>query len=252
MIPFDLHWLPENPGFGDALRSTAQERGSFDDMLSRFRTLATSRLDFVKTAKLDRAFQAVRSDFADADIRTPRIKIGILSSCTVDHLVPGIRVGGLRRGLVVDCYVAPYGQYHQEVLDPSSGLRRFAPDVVLLSLDSQAALSEIPLTAGAQEADAVVGERIDEIVHLWERIQNDIGAVVMHQAVLDRSAPLFGSFELRVPASPTRLIQQLNRLLSDRAGPAKALWLDLEWWARQIGTKHLSDPRLWHQAKQEI
>jgi FkbH-like protein len=252
MIPFDLYWLPEHASFNDALRSAGKSRGSFDAVLAAFRDLAASRLDFIKTGKLDRVFQSVISDYPDADIGVRRLKVGILSSCTVDHLVPAIRVGALRRGLVADCYVAPYGQYHQEVIDPASGLRRFAPDVVLMQIDSQSVLSECSLTAGAQEVDDAVSGRVAEIAQLWEAIQRDLGAVVIQQAVLDRSQPLFGNFEVRVPASPTRIIQHFNWLLGNRAGAANALWLDMDWWARRIGTKNLSDPRLWHQAKQEI
>lgn len=252
MMPFDLYWLPENVEFSAELRSAAEISGSFDNALSTFRELATCNLDFIKTGKLDRVSRAVWSDFEEADLGAQRIKVAILASCTVDHLMPGIRVGCLRRGLVADCYVAPYGQFHQEVLDPNSGLRLFAPDVVLLILDSDAALGEMSVTASDQEANDAISERVAEIEHLWKTIQTDIGAVVIQQAILDRSQPLFGSFEFRVPASPVQMITEFNRQLSGRAHDANALWLDLEWWARQIGIKNLSDPRLWHHAKQEI
>lgn len=252
MIPFNLYWLPEKETFNKDLKAAAQERGTADAVLTRFRDLATCRLDFLKTTKLDRTFQTVWEDLPDTDIAARRIKIGILSSCTVDHLAPAIRVGALRRGLVAECYVAPYSMYHQEVIDPSSGLRRFKPDVVLMNLDSQSIMAELPFTASAQEVEDAVSVRVDEIAGLWNVIQNDIGAVVIQQAVLDRSQPLFGSFEARVPASPTRMIQQFNWQLSNRAGEEKALWLDIERWARRIGTTNLSDARLWHQAKQEI
>lgn len=252
MTPFELYWLPERADFDDALKSATKSCASMKDAVSTFSDLATTRLDFIKTAKLDRVFQSVRADLGDEDYSGPRVKIGLLSSCTVDHLVPAIRVGAMRRGLIADCYVAPYGQYHQEVLDPSSGLRRFEPDVVLMNLDSQAVLSELPLTATAAEVDDAISARVAEISGLWEAIQNDIGAVVIQQAVIDRSSPLFGNFETRVPAAPTRMIQQFNWQLSDSAGTANALWLDMDWWARQIGARQLTSGRLWHQAKQEI
>ena len=56
---------------------------------------------------------------------------GAAGSSTLTHLVPGIRVAGLRRGLLIEVYEAPYGTYRQELTDPASGLHAFRPTVVL-------------------------------------------------------------------------------------------------------------------------
>ncbi len=71
MIPFDLYWLPENEGFNKDLKAAAQLRGSADGVLTRFRDLATCRLDFLKTTKLDRTFQTIWADLPDTGTSRP-------------------------------------------------------------------------------------------------------------------------------------------------------------------------------------
>ena len=60
----------------------------------------------------------------------------LLGSSTLSHLHAGIRLAGLRRGILVDLYQGMYGAYRQELMNRSSGLYSFAPDVIVLAMDS--------------------------------------------------------------------------------------------------------------------
>ena len=55
--------------------------------------------------------------------------------------MPAIRVAGLRRRLLIDAFCGTYGQYRQDLLDPASALRKFAPQTVLFLLTAREALS---------------------------------------------------------------------------------------------------------------
>src|SRR5688572_834887 len=65
-----------------------------------------------------------------------RARVALLGSFTLDPFVPVLRVEAARAGLWLDTYVAPYGQYLSELIEPGSGLYRFRPHVTFLAVDS--------------------------------------------------------------------------------------------------------------------
>ncbi|HEX7005857.1 MAG TPA: methoxymalonyl-ACP biosynthesis protein FkbH, partial [Alphaproteobacteria bacterium] len=130
--PPELYWLPPA---GDFSRDLTAARESADDgaaLYERLASLAGRRLDFTQTLRLDRVAAAAADRLPAA---LPRLRLALLGNATLDHLVPGIRVGALRRGLRVETMIAPYGQWHQQILDPQSAFYAFEPDAILLSLD---------------------------------------------------------------------------------------------------------------------
>jgi FkbH-like protein len=86
------------------------------------------------------AYQAAARDLdalaADTVPGHLRARIAILGSFTLEPFLPVLRVVGARAGLWIDGYVGAYGQYLSELLDPSSALYQFKPDVTFLAIDS--------------------------------------------------------------------------------------------------------------------
>src|SRR5208282_3173694 len=123
------------------------------------------------------------------------VRLAILASATVDHLVPAIRVAGLRRRLLINVHIGPYGQYRQQLLDAESPLLRLRPQIVLLSLTAHDAIAAVPLTATPAEADAAIGRSIDELRMLWRKARERFHATVIQQTFLNVADPLFGSHD---------------------------------------------------------
>ena len=93
-----LHWLPEATDWRarlGALSATAEP--SWDGAAA----LANMRLDFVRTNALD---ATVRSRLATqpANFGTKPVRLALLGSATLAHLHAGIRVAGLRRGILIE------------------------------------------------------------------------------------------------------------------------------------------------------
>ena len=61
------------------------------------------------------------------------LRLAILRSFTVEPLIPLVKAGAGLRGLSLDVYVGGFNAVATELLDPTSGLYAFAPDVVLLA-----------------------------------------------------------------------------------------------------------------------
>jgi FkbH-like protein len=243
-----MSWLPIAHDFrGDlcnALDSTEPR-----DCLEKLAALAAHRPGFLETLQLDRAFG--RLGLKEAAGFLP-IRLAILASATVDHLSPAIRVAGLRRRLLIDVYCGAYGQYRQDVLDPTSPFHQFSAQAILFSLATREALAAVPLVASAAEVDDTIGTLIVELRLLWQKAREISNAVIIQQAFLDVTEPLFGSYDRFVPGAPSRVVARLNDRLCETAAQDGVLLLDVARASERDGIDAWFDAGRWLQGKLEI
>jgi FkbH-like protein len=210
--------------------------------IKEFVALANSRIDFIQTARLDRALLRIAFPQRTSTSSTP-IRLAVLGSSTLSHLMPAIRIGALRRGIHVDIYEAPYGMYRQELADPTSGLHKFKPDVVLLALDAY----HLASTDGATEEGA-----LRAMEDCWSMSKRSLGAVVVQQTVLPVFQSLLGNNEHRHSRSSQSLVWKLNQQLRDLADTRGVHLLAVDTVAAVDGVNEWHDEALWHRSKQEI
>jgi FkbH-like protein len=242
-----LHWLAKPGDLRADLRAAAASEG--ENRLRRHLQIANQRLGFLETIQFDRALQTT---YADPPTGLARVKLAVLADTTVDHLLPAIRTAGLRHRLWIETYIGPFGQYRQELFDADSGLQRFEPDVLLLALDPRADLAGCPLSASAPDVAARLAALCDDYRTLWRVARERLGASVIHQTCLNAAAPVFGSFDFLVPAAPSTIIDDLNRLMRAAASEENVMLLDVARASEHLGTAQWFDPVRWHQAKQSI
>ena len=250
-----LLWLAEHPDLSAAIGEVKRE----PDPLARLEAttrLANYRRDFTLATRLDRlaseGLQAVTNGEASVAGLQP-LRIALLASHTVDHLVPAIRVAGLQRGLALKVHVAPYGLYRQALLMEDAELASFAPQLIVLALDARDAPLQLPLEASPESVAAAVTTRVDELRLLWRCARERYAAQVLQQTIVPADPPIFGSFEALVPASPWALIDRLNTAIRRAAREDGVLLLDLAWEAaRGSYGDGLAEPLRWHQAKQLV
>src|ERR1700732_3598804 len=176
-----MNWLPLSPDFRGYLRAALETTRSAE-CLERLASLATYRLGFLETVQLDRAFGQLDLKEAPGFLS---IRLAVLSSATVDHLAPAIRVAGLRRKLLIDVYNGAYGQYRQDVLDASSSLRQFAPQSILFSLSSREVIAGVPLAATLEEVDRIIANFIGDLRSLWQRARGVYNSTIVQQTFID-------------------------------------------------------------------
>jgi FkbH-like protein len=241
-------WLPPAENFRPDLLA-ARSAASGPERLDRLAALARHRLSYLDTIALNRALGDPGDEHRSG---VPSMRLALLASTTVDHLIPGIRVGALRRGLLVECHAAAYGQYRQELLQPASALHQFKPDTVLLSISAREAIASIPLGATRAEADEALNRTIREIRELWSEARKRLNAAVIQQTFLNVSENLFGSHDRMVWGSPSSLIERLNELLLEAARSDAVALLDIASAAERDGIGAWFDESRWLQAKMEI
>jgi FkbH-like protein len=236
----DLDWLPVREDWGSLAEAVREQRPQ--DAVPGFQLLANSRMDFVRASKLDKMLQRYRAQH-DLTSFLPRVRVALIGSSTLAHLHAGIRLAGLRRGILIDLYEGIYGMYRQELLDQGSGLHAFRPDVVLIALDAHH-LAE-PQDAGAENILAMLGS-------CWSAAQKSLGCAVIQQTVLPIFPHLLGNQEAQYSASPAAMVSKVNNLLREAAPGANVHLLTVDTWAAEEGVLEWHDPALWYRAKQEV
>jgi hypothetical protein len=129
----ELHWLPAAPSWAETL--AAPSPSCVDAAWQSLVALANFRLNTLETMRLDRRRAKLLSN-ALPGLATKPVRLAVLGSSTVDHLLPAIRVAGLRRGIWIETFTPDYGQYAQDLINRTSALHRFRPHVVLFALDA--------------------------------------------------------------------------------------------------------------------
>src|SRR5918998_5956866 len=118
-----------------------------------------------------------------------RARVALLGSFTLDPFVPVLRVEAARAGLWLDTYLAPYGQYLSELIDPGSGLYRFRPNVTFLSVDSDVLWNQRWAESPPLKSEPVVGGLLTPLfagLDVFDRAGT--GIVVMNDFVLPRAS----------------------------------------------------------------
>lgn len=251
MHGIDLHWLPDNPRWIEQLATVVPASDATAAPWDLMVALARTRLSAMQTIQLDRRRAKALSAPPEA-LATKPVRLAVLGASTVAHLVPAIRVGGLRRAMWIDTYTPDYGQYTQELLNPASALYKFAPNAVLFLLDAHHLIQGIDVTASADVVTAVLTGVLDRLESQWAIARSAFAAQILQNIPLPVFLPLLGNNEHRLPGSKLAALRQLSAMLRVRADAAGVDLIALDDRAAMDGLTAWHDAALWHRAKQEI
>jgi FkbH-like protein len=243
----ELHWLPRTSTWSRDLALIESGAAAWPALCS----LARARIDALETRSLDRKRQRVVSGPPEG-MAGPPIRLAVLASSTVDHLLPAIRVAGMRRDMWIETYTPDYGQYAQALVDPAASLFAFRPTAVLFALDARHLLAGIEPGGDAVEIEQRIGQIGENLAAQWARAREAFRCQVIQQTLLPVFNPLFGSNEHRLPGSPYWAVQQLNATLRRLADATGVDILAMDAVAAVDGLAAWHDPALWHRAKQEV
>jgi FkbH-like protein len=208
-----------------------------------FRELATSQMEFAQLLKLDRAFQTALAQAEGILPGLHAVRLALLGSASTAHLVAGIRVAGLRRGLAVEVYESAYGMYRQELADMHSGLHTFQPEFVLFALDARQ-------LGGADGSTPEAA--LDLVRSCWNQAKSSFHCQVIQQAALPVFPVLLGNNEQRLADSPATVLSRINEMLRAESEASGVDLLAVDQFAAVDGIAAWYDPAMWHRSKHEI
>jgi len=178
------------------------------------------------------------------------VRIAILSSYVLDPLVPFLDVECRRAGLTPAFYVAPFNQYTQEVLNPSSGLYAFGPEIVFVALDLEdlfPGVRRVPSVDDLAKSRAEIRGTVAGLVR--ELHARSTALIVVHEPTFTGSSP-HGILDNRRGDGLSRWTEDVNRdLAEDLGAQAHAFLLPLRQVLGRAGNERGQGRKLFYMAR---
>jgi FkbH-like protein len=179
-----------------------------------------------------------------------RIKIAILSSFNVSGMREALMVKCLQSGFYPAIYVGGYNQYNQEILDPTSSLYEFKPDLLILLIDTMTIAGETylqPYSITDEERKQWVQSTADSTLSLIGIVKkNSKAKILVHNFEVPTHTPI-GIIEDRQPYGFRESVENLNsRLAEALRADDRAFVFDYESFVSKVGKNHAFDPKMYY------
>lgn len=181
------------------------------------------------------------------------LRVAVLRSYTVEAIEPVLRLRLLLEGFEPEIFFGGYNQYVQEVLDESSALYAFRPDVVLLMIRLEELMPDLVETFGDRESAAwseVVESSAAEVANLAQAIRARTSAQVVLQNFTPPEPAYWGVYDAQIADGQGHQVARLNRSVAERfsAMPGAFIW-DFDHLVRRRGYDQIFDPKMWYFSK---
>lgn len=225
--------------------AVADAKAELDLLWSRFPAMATAKFVLSAIARAEDTFPL------------PPHRLAFLRSFTVEPIVPLLQAAAALRGIGLDTWVGEFNAYPQEILDPASALYEFAPDSVILAVQSRDLVPDLwsgsaDLAPGA--AVAVAERAVADLSNLVAALRRNTRANIVIHAL---DAPAFaagGIHDAQHEVGAEAAIADINRRVRERCcGEHKNVyWLDYPALVARHGRLAWYDERKWLMARLPI
>ena len=178
------------------------------------------------------------------------LRIAILGSGTLDHFAQTLRFWLALEGFRSKIYLAPYGAFRQEILDPHSGLYAFQPDVIWLFATGRDVVLNVDPGAPSTTCEAAVNAVASEWRTLWRHLRANVPVSIIQNNFEAPSVRVFGHYDGAVSWSRANLIRRLNLVLTEVFAEGRVSVFDLDHAASLFGLSRWHEDRHWYQSKQ--
>jgi len=176
-----------------------------------------------------------------------RCRIAMVGSVTLDLLIPPLRVICLAHGIRAELWTGGFGQHVQELLDPTSGLAAFKPDIVIIACDWRT----LSLPDEVEEPSVLAKSNVAAFRPLWQACRERLRAHVIQFNFEVPACSPYGRLSGALPGGAGRVIRGINGLLFDAESTVPGLTVvDIDHLASCFGKQRWYDPALWYAAKQ--
>jgi FkbH-like protein len=178
------------------------------------------------------------------------LKIAILRSYTVEMIKPLLKLRLLLEGFKPEFFFGDYNQFFQEILDPTSRLYHFKPDVILIMVRIEELLPNLIEDFGEknyQEWEAVIQTTVQQLRTLVETIEKNMPSQILFQNLAPPSNPYWGIYDAQSSHGQTCLVHQFNQLLAQQLEDKKSAFIwDFNGFLQRVGYNTIYDPKMWY------
>ena len=179
-----------------------------------------------------------------------KLKVGILSSFTLNGLNETLHVKCSELDIGYQSYVADYNQYNQEILNSNSNLYKFSPDITFLILDIRSFLGDyfyFPYSISSDERKSITKEKIAELENLISHFQNSTNSKLV---ITNFNVPSFspnGIIETKSEFGFHEMIQEINIELRRKIKNLNSIYIfDYNRFVSKYGEKNIFNERQFH------
>lgn len=169
-------------------------------------------------------------------------RIAVLGTDSIQYFVMALRYALDRENIHADIYEGEYNGIAMDVMDDSSPLYKFNPDILILIPDYR----EIKEYPGALESEDAVESLLDDTVgvyeYYWEKINSNLHCQVLQSNFAVPPERLYGNLERSLPYSMFSFLSSLNIRLLQRA-PANVTMIDTDALSAIIGKANWFDDK---------
>ncbi|MFC1504700.1 HAD-IIIC family phosphatase, partial [Spirochaetota bacterium] len=153
-------------------------------------------------------------------------------------------------------YVPGFDQYNQEILDDSSGLYEFAPEIVIFALGMQGIFPEINgyyYDMSEKEIMKLINARLEGIAGLVKKLDKKISPLVLFHNFIQPDFPLLGINDAQAEMGQAEVMHAINKSITDMLKPvSSAHMVDIEGLYSFVGKKNARDIKMWYIGKFDI
>ena len=201
-------------------------------------------LDYSAAEGLSRVYQSLKKIGSPAGGR----RLAILGSYSTHQLAALLELFLFGNRVKIDIFESDYGVLQQEILDPSSRLHDFKPDIVYLAVNRRALGSRPSLTDATDRVNKLVVEEVQRWHQLWTAAHSSMGCQIIQNNFDPPPHRSLSNHEMRHHASLSRFISRVNQRLQEEA-PAFVTIYDVDHLAASLGRWAFGDDRFYYHAK---
>ena len=168
-----------------------------------------------------------------------------MGSFTLNGLAETIQVKCAEKKIQCTTYVGGYNQYNQEILNSSSDLYKFNPNITFLFIDVRTALKDLfhhPYSVSQEERKQFVDTKTQEILNLVKKFSE---ATKSKLVLANFNTPTFspyGIFENKTEFGFKRMLHEINTKLEDALLNSDSVYIfDFAHFVIKFGEKNVFD-----------
>ena len=178
------------------------------------------------------------------------IKLSLLSSYTINSLVPYLVVEGAREGFLISTQVAPFNSVSQELLDPQSQTARFNPDIVVVAqlLEDVAPASSYDfLGVDHEDMKGEAASQVSELTMALETFRTRCSSGFIIHNFPRTATAMLGIAEAMSERTQSDFVRQINASLTREVRQIPdSVVLDFDLLCAAVGYHRSRDTRGWY------
>jgi FkbH-like protein len=174
-----------------------------------------------------------------------QLRVAVLGDSATQLLTQAIRGTGYDQRFDFIVHEADINQVDRQVLDPSSKLYLFKPDIIVIFESSHELLQKYNRMASSERA-SLADNQLRRIRHLVETVHGRLKSNVIYFNYAEEDDRVFGSFANKVPSSFIYQQRKLNYMLAECAAATPGLFInDISTIQNEVGHDRLFSPSMY-------